>query len=85
MKENAIDETQDGLRSLLGLEGILGLCCVPLVAFAVGGAIAGGAAAGAATVVVPMNTTSVGGVLVRLFVTLATLGVVGVGLRWRQR
>ncbi len=71
-----MDTDSASRRSLLGLAGFASLCCLGTGGLVVGGtaAVAGGAAAG--------NATSG---LVQLAVTLVTLGVIGVALRFRAR
>lgn len=61
--------------SLLGLGGVVSLCCLfaaPATTGAVGGAVAGG------------TTAALGGGLVRILVSALTVGGIGIALRLRS-
>lgn len=69
------DSDSASRRSLLGLGGLASLCCLGTGAAVVGG----GAAAGGGAAV-----AGAGGGLVQIAVTVMTLAVIGVVLRWRS-
>lgn len=76
-------EQNDGSLSALpfGLAGLASLCCVGLATLAGGAALTGGTVAGATAV--SGGIRSIGGLLVTVFVTALTVGVIGLAARWR--
>lgn len=77
---SSADESPWGL---LGLAGVLGLCCLGTAALAGGAAVAGGTAAGATAV--SGATGGLGGILVTALVTALPLVITGLVLRRRAR
>ncbi len=70
-----MDSGSASRRSLLGLAGLAGLCCVGTSGLVVGGAaVAGGTAVGGAS-----------SALAQSAVTVVTLGIIGAVLRFRTR